>query len=55
MCCIRAKKSVRILAEKRFFSGKIKIPRVSNDFKFGDVDGLNLCRVNKVDVSSTFY
>ena len=23
--------------------------------KFGDGDGPNLCRVNKVDVSSTFY
>ena len=26
-----------------------------NGLKFGDGDGLNLCRVKKVDVSSTFY
>jgi len=25
------------------------------DLKFGDSDGPNLCRVNKVDVISTFY
>jgi len=28
--------------------------RVQVDLKFGDGDGPNLCRVKKVDVSSTF-
>ena len=28
---------------------------IDTDIKFGDSDGPNLCRVKKVDVSSTFF